>query len=238
MFKLSNETKIGILAIAAIALAIFGFKYLKGINVLKTSRTFKVRYENVDQLRTSAPVFVSGLQVGMVKQLYVDPKDGKTIIAELNIDADVDIPKDAVATIVGLTLMGGKAIRLDNTHPCEGDGCARSGDFLTGSQESFIGTLVGDPAQLDPYFERLRTGLEEQTYEVLGLKVPHIELYVRPGRDMARLVEVAALTQALKRMGHDPAKDFNDRLISFMTQQSTVATKPIKPIEREERRTT
>ncbi|MBS0663668.1 MAG: HPr(Ser) kinase/phosphatase [Verrucomicrobia bacterium] len=82
-----------------------------------------------------------------------------------------------------------------------------------------------------------RTGLEEQTYEVLGLKVPHIELYVRPGRDMARLVEVAALTQALKRMGHDPAKDFNDRLISFMTQQSGAAITPIKPIEREERPT-
>jgi len=65
-----------------------------------------------------------------------------------------------------------------------------------------------------------RTGLEENHYEILGLKIPHIELYVRPGRDMARLVEVAALTQALKKMGHDPAKDFNDRLIAFMTQQS------------------
>ncbi|MCC7506133.1 MAG: MCE family protein [Saprospiraceae bacterium] len=158
MFKLSNETKIGILAIAAIALAIFGFKYLKGINVLKTSRTFKVRYENVDQLRPSAPVFISGLQVGTVKQLYIDPKDGKTIIAELNIEGSVDIPKDAVATIVGLTLMGGKAIRLDHTRPCNGD-CARSGDFLLGASESFLGTVVGDPSQLDPYFKRLQTGL-------------------------------------------------------------------------------
>lgn len=65
-----------------------------------------------------------------------------------------------------------------------------------------------------------RTGLEENYYEILGLRTPHIELYVRPGRDMARLVEVAALTQALKKMGHDPAKDFNDRLIAYMTQQS------------------
>jgi HPr kinase/phosphorylase len=64
-----------------------------------------------------------------------------------------------------------------------------------------------------------RTGLEENKYDILGLQIPHIELYVRPGRDMARLVEVAALTQALKKMGHDPAKDFNDRLIAFMTQQ-------------------
>ena len=67
-----------------------------------------------------------------------------------------------------------------------------------------------------------RTGLEENSYEILGMKLPHIELYVRPGRDMARLVEVAALTQALKRMGHDPAKDFNDRLIAFMSEDSPV----------------
>lgn len=80
-----------------------------------------------------------------------------------------------------------------------------------------------------------RTGLEENYYEILGLKVPHIELFVRPGRDMARLVEVAALTQALKKMGHDPAKDFNDRLIAFMTQQAAEPTTKIKPMEREER---
>ncbi len=80
-----------------------------------------------------------------------------------------------------------------------------------------------------------RTGLEENYYEVLGMKLPHIELYVRPGRDIARLVEVAALTQALKKMGHDPAKDFNDRLIAFMSEQANApkATK-IRPIDREE----
>jgi HPr kinase/phosphorylase len=81
-----------------------------------------------------------------------------------------------------------------------------------------------------------RTGLEENYYEILGIKLPHIELYVRPGRDIARLVEVAALTLALKKMGHDPARDFNDRLIAFMTSQAneTPPTK-IKPIDREER---
>jgi HPr kinase/phosphorylase len=79
-----------------------------------------------------------------------------------------------------------------------------------------------------------RTGLEEQYYEVLGMKVPHIELYVRPGRDIARLVEVAALTQALKRMGHDPAKDFNDRLIASMSEQEDVPATRIKPTERGE----
>src|SRR5882672_3650967 len=80
-----------------------------------------------------------------------------------------------------------------------------------------------------------RTGLEENFYPVLGMKVPHIEIFVRPGRDIARLVEVAALTQALKTMGHDPAKDFNDRLINFMSLQAAQKTTTIKPLEREER---
>lgn len=81
-----------------------------------------------------------------------------------------------------------------------------------------------------------RTGLEENLYEILGLKIPHVELYVRPGRDIARLVEVAALTLALKRMGHDSAKEFNDRLIDYMASRSMKdITTPIKPIEREER---
>lgn len=65
-----------------------------------------------------------------------------------------------------------------------------------------------------------RTGLEENFYDILGIRLAHVELYVRPGRDMARLVEVAALVQALKKMGHDPARDFNDRLIAHMSEQA------------------
>ena len=72
-----------------------------------------------------------------------------------------------------------------------------------------------------------RTGLEENYYEILGLKLPHIEIFVRPGRDIARLVEVAAMVQALKRMGHDPAKDFNNRLIAAMAEAP--GAEPRKP---------
>ena len=82
-----------------------------------------------------------------------------------------------------------------------------------------------------------RTGLEENFFDILGMKVPHIELYVRPGRDMARLVEVAALTYSLKKMGHDPAKDFNDRLIAFMSRQAEQTQPKVKPLLRDTRHT-
>lgn len=159
MFKLSNETKIGILAVVALGLAIWGFQFLKGINVLKTSKTFYVRYQNVDQLRPSAPVFINGFQIGMVKDLYVDSEDDRTIIAVLNIDRGVDFPPDTKATIVGLGLMGGRAIELKFDHPCDGNACAQNGAFLEGASQSLVQSLIGDPAQLDEYMARLRIGL-------------------------------------------------------------------------------
>ena len=63
-----------------------------------------------------------------------------------------------------------------------------------------------------------RTGLEQKHMEILGLDVPLMEIPVRPGRDMARLVEVAAMVQALMKIGHDSAAEFNDRLIAHMTK--------------------
>jgi HPr kinase/phosphorylase len=65
--------------------------------------------------------------------------------------------------------------------------------------------------------EEERTGLEQGYHAILGRDIPHIQIPVRPGRDLARLVEVASLVQALKAIGHDSAKEFNERLIAHMT---------------------
>lgn len=65
-----------------------------------------------------------------------------------------------------------------------------------------------------------RTGLETKYFDILGIPIPHFIIPVRPGRDMARLVEVAARVHALRTMGHDGAKTFNDRLIAHMASQS------------------
>jgi len=69
-----------------------------------------------------------------------------------------------------------------------------------------------------PGMDEERAGLEVENFEILGRKVPHMTIPVRPGRDMARLVEVAAMVQALRGMGHDSAKEFSDRLIQHMSR--------------------
>lgn len=64
-----------------------------------------------------------------------------------------------------------------------------------------------------------RTGLDEKFLEILDVKVPLVEIFVRPGRDMAQLVEVAAMMQAFKQMGHDSATEFNERLIAHISSE-------------------
>lgn len=155
MLKIRNETKIGLLAIAAIGLAIWGFKFLKGRNILTTSQTFYIKYIDVEQLRPSSPVFISGLQVGMVKDMYVDPRDNKTIITVINLEGDVSIPKTTVATIVSASIMGGKAINLEIPGPCRGDDCAQSRDTLIGRTKSFVESIIGNPDQFEAYLQRL-----------------------------------------------------------------------------------
>jgi HPr kinase/phosphorylase len=65
-----------------------------------------------------------------------------------------------------------------------------------------------------------RLGLDREFYDILGMKVPHATIPVRPGRDLARLVEVAAFDQKLKSMGSNAALEFNRRLIQKMAPPS------------------
>lgn len=64
-----------------------------------------------------------------------------------------------------------------------------------------------------------RIGLDQEYYEILEILVPHVTIPVRTGRDLARLVEVAALDQKLKSMGQNSAMEFNQRLLNLMQKK-------------------
>jgi HPr kinase/phosphorylase len=67
-----------------------------------------------------------------------------------------------------------------------------------------------------------RLGMEQETVNILGIEIPHITIPVRPGRDLARLIEVAAFQTKLKMSGYNPAKELNDRLISKMAASTKI----------------
>ena len=65
-----------------------------------------------------------------------------------------------------------------------------------------------------------RVGMDQEYVKILGVDIPHIVLPVRPGRDLARLIEVAAFQTKLKMSGYNAAQDLNDRLIGHMADPS------------------
>ncbi len=72
--------------------------------------------------------------------------------------------------------------------------------------------LVIELAEWDENEEYDRLGIDEYNYPVLEQHIPMLRLPVRPGRNVATIIEVAARNQLLKLQGHNSAREFQDRL--------------------------
>ncbi len=68
-----------------------------------------------------------------------------------------------------------------------------------------------------------RLGLENETTDILGVKIPSITIPVSPGRNMAVVLEIAAMNHRQKAMGYNTAEEFNKRLM----QQMGLAEEPL-----------
>jgi len=73
-------------------------------------------------------------------------------------------------------------------------------------------TLIEEAVNAEPD----RTGLDRKYFQILGFDVPQMEIPVRTGRDIARLIEVAAMVQAARQFGYDSADDLNEKLLRKM----------------------
>ena len=58
-----------------------------------------------------------------------------------------------------------------------------------------------------------RLGMDEEFIDILGIRVPSITVPVRPGRNLAIILEIAAMNNRQKRMGYNTAEEFNKRLM-------------------------
>jgi HPr kinase/phosphorylase len=72
--------------------------------------------------------------------------------------------------------------------------------------------LVVQLERWDPGHEYERLGLDDQFFEILGLRVPLVRMPVAPARNIAILIEVAARNQLLRTRGHHAARALADRL--------------------------
>jgi len=67
-----------------------------------------------------------------------------------------------------------------------------------------------------------RSGLDEDFYDILDEKLPHVVIPVRPGRNTSIIVEVAAMNMSAKKMGYHAAEEFNASLIKEMQRAEPV----------------
>lgn len=109
--KITNETKVGILAAFSIALLIIGYNFLKGNSIFKDETVLYAKYTRVDGLSVSKPILINGFQIGRVSALKLQP-DG-IIIATLNVDGKYEIPLNTIAKLESTDLLGGKAIVME-----------------------------------------------------------------------------------------------------------------------------
>jgi len=68
--------------------------------------------------------------------------------------------------------------------------------------------------------EEDRTGILPADIDVLDVKLPYYALPVSPGRDMANMVETTALNHKLKMLGHDAAKELDEKVIGTFLNRS------------------
>ena len=61
-----------------------------------------------------------------------------------------------------------------------------------------------------------RLGMEEEKISILGIEIPCITVPVRPGRNLAIILEIAAMNNRQKRMGYNTAAEFNKKLMQQM----------------------
>lgn len=97
--RVSNETKVGVLAAVAITLLILGFNFLKGKNLLRGRETVYAVFPKVDGLSTSDAVKINGLQVGIVSEMEEADADVSKVVVGFHLSRDVNIPDDSYATI-------------------------------------------------------------------------------------------------------------------------------------------
>lgn len=156
--KMSNEAKLGLLALVVLIVMVWGYRFLKGKNLLDNSNTYYITYSQVDELTASSPVFINGYQVGSVTKVSLKPDDVEKILVQIEVDGEIQIPKTAKAILSSSGIMGGKNIILDYGNEDMANGILPHKSYIEGGSRGLLNAMV-DADEIDVYFEKLKTNL-------------------------------------------------------------------------------
>ena len=151
---ITKEVKIGIASIIALGVVVYGINYLKGIRMFKPSSYFYFKYEDVNALAKSSPVFADGFRVGIVSDISYDYNQRGNVVVEVELDRDMRIPKGSTGELV-TEMMGGVRMNiLLANNPRESYSI---GDTIPGTLNN--GIMAG-AAELMPQIEKMLPKLD------------------------------------------------------------------------------
>lgn len=221
--KNSKEFKIGVFAVIVLVFSFFLINYLRGEDLFDREIELISRYDNLEGLVASAPVYIKGFKAGKVSQVVYD-SDTEDFEVTCSVSKEFRIPADSKMTIYSVDIMGGKGIRID----------------LGTSSES-----AGDGATLQPFFEAgLMDGLSEgvgpllskvgNTLDSLAITVSNVNKMLSDQNQAAiaaSLSHLEATTRSLSRISasvqgkSSEVENFISNLSSLSEKLGTVVDK-------------
>lgn len=151
--KISRETKTAILVLSGLVLIVFTFNYLKGENLLDSSRKIYAVYDNVEGLGTSSPVTVNGHNIGKVHEISFSNDGSGKLNVLLLIEDDYQFSINSKAELYEAGLIGGKAIAIIPAF--DGAANVKTGDILEGTVKPGLSALVNQ--KLTPLQEKIES---------------------------------------------------------------------------------
>jgi phospholipid/cholesterol/gamma-HCH transport system substrate-binding protein len=107
----NNQTKVGLFSLITIIIFIFGFYFLKGVNLFTTKSKFYAVFDNIDGIYKSNPVVVNGHKIGSVNGESFDVNSGRVVV-EMVVDNDFVLYDSCLASVTSTDLVGSKEISI------------------------------------------------------------------------------------------------------------------------------
>lgn len=161
--KITKEFKIGLFVVTVLIMSFFLINYLRGKDIFNREIEVRSRYENLDGLVSSAPVYIKGYKAGKVSEVSYESETGDFVVT-CSIFKDFTVPEDSRMVIYGVDIMGGKGIRIDLG---ESSVPVSDGAFLAPGSEPAL--LDGLASGVTPVMEKVGTALDSLNLALAGV---------------------------------------------------------------------
>lgn len=235
--KYSKEVKIGVFVVSVLVVSFFVINYLRGKDIFNKEIELVSRYDNVEGLVPSAPVFIKGYKAGKVAEVEYQPETDDFKVT-CSVMKEFRIPTDSKMTIYAVDIMGGKGVKIDLG---VSETLVVDGSELAPAKEA--GLLDGLAAGVGPLLSKLGNTLDSLSVTVAGVNamlsesnqaaisntIAHLERTMKSVNGIASTIDgkSAELVALVNNLASLSAKfsSIADKADGAMTGVSSIVTK-------------